>query len=137
GGGWAAAACPDSGCEHVGNARTLTPGASVLRPRHGALPAAAALCSRAPQLGSALSSCENRTGRISLVRALPLLSFSTRSNCCASGNPAGITILPPGLSCSRSGGGMSSGAAVTIPLSNGECSTQPRQPLPTRSSMLE
>src|SRR5215471_4251231 len=55
-----------------------------------------------PQLdvmpGSISSSCENRTCRISLVVTLPSLFFSTRTNCCASGKPAGITIFPPALS---------------------------------------
>src|SRR5262249_20840105 len=74
---------------------------------------------------SASSSCENRTGTISFVRVLPLLYLSTRSNCWDSGKPAGMTILPRGLSCWSSGGGMRSGAAVTITLSDGACSAQP------------
>src|SRR5262249_11967436 len=45
--------------------------------------------------GSVSSSCENRTCRISLVVTLPLPFFSTRTSCCASGRPAGMTIFPP------------------------------------------
>src|SRR5262249_51821935 len=41
------------------------------------------------------SSCENRTCRISFVVTLPLPFFSTRTSCCASGRPAGMTIFPP------------------------------------------
>ena len=47
------------------------------------------------QLGSVSSSCENRTCKISLIVTLPLPSLSTRTSCCASGRPAGITIFPP------------------------------------------
>jgi molybdopterin-biosynthesis enzyme MoeA-like protein len=45
--------------------------------------------------GSVSSSCENRTCRISFVVTLPLPFFSTRTSCCASGRPAGMTIFPP------------------------------------------
>jgi hypothetical protein len=55
-----------------------------------------ARCERASlQVASAPSSCENRTGRISLVITPPLLGFSIRMSVCASGRPAGITSLPP------------------------------------------
>src|SRR5262249_34373917 len=47
--------------------------------------------------GSVSSSCENRTCRISFVVTLPLPFFSTRTSCCASGRPAGMTIFPPAL----------------------------------------
>jgi hypothetical protein len=47
------------------------------------------------QLSGASSSCENRTRRISFVLTFPLSSFSTSMSCCASGRPAGSTILPP------------------------------------------
>jgi hypothetical protein len=45
--------------------------------------------------GSVSSSCENRTCRISFVVTLPLPFFSTKTSCCASGRPAGMTIFPP------------------------------------------
>jgi hypothetical protein len=41
------------------------------------------------------------------------------------GLPAGTTIFPPAFNWWISGGGMRSGAAVTITLSNGACSDQP------------
>jgi len=56
------------------------------------------------QAASAPSSCENRTGRISLIITLPLLGFSTRMSVCALGRPAGITSLPAAFSCWISGG---------------------------------
>jgi len=39
--------------------------------------------------------------------SFPSADFSTSISCCLSGIPVGITILPPGLSCARSGGGIS------------------------------
>src|SRR5919204_2317946 len=66
---------------------------------------------------AASSSCENRTRRISLVLTFPVASFSTSMSCCVSGSPAGTTMRPPFLSWCKSGGGMRSGAAVTMILS--------------------
>ena len=74
---------------------------------------------------SGSSSRENNTGIISFIVNLPFKSFSARTSCWASGRPTGITILPPDLSWLISGGGIRSGAAVTITLSNGACSGQP------------
>src|SRR5436309_1406459 len=59
------------------------------------------------------------------IASLPPSDFSTNINCCLSGIPVGITILPPGLSCASSGGGIKSGAAVTTILSKGACSLHP------------
>src|SRR5215470_19310580 len=77
------------------------------------------------------SSTENSTGIISFVLTLPFGSFSATTSCWAPGRPTGITILPPALSWLISGGGIRSGAAVTITLSNGACLGQPVWPLPT------
>ena len=44
------------------------------------------------------SSNENNTCIISFVLTLPLTSLSMTRSCWASGNPTGITILPPALS---------------------------------------
>src|SRR5215467_2277366 len=71
------------------------------------------------------SSTENSTGIISFVVTLPFRSFSARTSCWAPGRPTGMTILPPALSWLIRGGGMRSGAAVTITLSNGACLGQP------------
>src|SRR5690348_15028104 len=71
------------------------------------------------------SSTENSTGIISFVVTLPFKSLSTTTSCCASSRPTGITILPPALSWLIRGGGIRSGAAVTITLSNGACIGQP------------
>src|SRR6516162_8074287 len=71
------------------------------------------------------SSTENSTGIISFVMTLPFRSFSTTTSCWAPSRPTGITILPPALSWLIRGGGIRSGAAVTITLSNGACSGQP------------
>src|SRR5215471_7368534 len=82
------------------------------------------------------SSSENNTGIISFVLTLPFGSFSATTSCWAPGRPTGITILPPALSWLIRGGGIRSGAAVTITLSNGACSGQPVWPSPTRTSTL-
>src|SRR5262249_1687407 len=71
------------------------------------------------------SSTENSTGIISFVVTLPFKSFSTPTSGWAPSRPTGITILPPALSWLIRGGGIRSGAAVTITLSNGACSGQP------------
>ena len=70
-------------------------------------------------------SSENSTGIISFVLTLLFKSFSATTSCWASGRPTGITILPPALSWLINGGGIRSGAAVTITLSNGACLGQP------------
>ena len=44
------------------------------------------------------SSAENNTCITSFVLTLPFMSLSTTTSRCASGNPTGITILPPALS---------------------------------------
>src|SRR6516162_7293218 len=71
------------------------------------------------------SSAENSTGIISFVVTLPFGSFSTTTSCWAPSRPTGITILPPALTWLIRGGGIRSGAAVTITLSNEACSGQP------------
>ena len=71
------------------------------------------------------SSTENSTGIISFVVTLPFRSFSATTSCWALGRPTGITILPPALSSLIRGGGIRSGAAVTITLSNGAYLGQP------------
>src|SRR5215470_12844658 len=71
------------------------------------------------------SSTEKSTGIISFVVTLPFGSFSTTTSCWAPSRPTGITILPPALSWLISGGGIRSGAAVAITLSNGAWSGQP------------
>jgi hypothetical protein len=50
-------------------------------------------------LDSPPSSVEKRTGRISVIASLPSRCLVSRISCCASGRPAGITILPSGFSC--------------------------------------
>jgi len=43
------------------------------------------------------SSVEKSTWKISLVVIEPCASFFSWMSCCASANPAGITIVPPGF----------------------------------------
>src|SRR4051812_15768048 len=66
-----------------------------------------------------------RTASIRRRAVVPSECLSMTSSCCASPlPPTGITSRPPGLSCSRSGGGTSGAAAVTMIESKGACSAQ-------------
>jgi SagB-type dehydrogenase family enzyme len=69
-------------------------GGPVDDPRLTTLAPYGASAAQQRQPGSSRS--ENQTGRISRVTSVSLPSFSTRMSCCASGRPAGMTILPPG-----------------------------------------
>src|SRR5271166_1837772 len=52
--------------------------------------------------------------------------FIALITCCAPGGPTGITMIPSGVSCCNSGGGMWSMPQVTMILSKGANSSQPR-----------
>ena len=49
----------------------------------------------------------------------------TLSACCAPGGPTGITMMPFGFICCKSGGGIWSMAQVTMTLSKGASCSQP------------
>src|SRR6266851_5791419 len=72
-------------------------------------------------------SATKATGSNASVRIVPSASFSISISCCTrNAAPTGMTMCPPGFSCSSKGGGICVAAAVTTMASNGAASGHPK-----------